>query len=160
MKTKDKPTTALQPRETGFFDEMDRAFDMLTNRGWLHPFRAFWPEWAPLQPDLDVRVPRVDLVDRETEFLVRVELPGIDKQDVHVDLNGDLLTIRAERRHEQKTEEGNVYRAEILRGTFGRTIRVPAEIKTDEVQADFENGMLEIHLPKAESTKRQKIEIK
>jgi HSP20 family protein len=145
----------------GFFDEMDRAFDTLLNRGWMRPFREIWPEWAtPMQTDLELRIPRVDLVERETEFLIRAELPGIEKKDLHLDLTGDVLTIRGERKHEEKLEEGNVYRAEILRGSFSRTIRLPTTVKADEVNAEFDNGMLEVHLPKVETTPRQKIEVK
>jgi HSP20 family protein len=161
MKTKRKETTtALQRPETGFFDEMDRAFDTLMHRGWLRPFRDLWPEWQAFETDVDVQVPRVDLIDREAEILVRAEVPGIDKEHLEVDLTGELLTIRGERRKEEKTEEGNVYRAEIARGTFVRTLRLPAEVDADKVEATFENGLLEIHLPKLATTKRQRIELK
>jgi HSP20 family protein len=107
-----------------------------------------------------MQLPRVDLIDREAEILVRAEVPGIDKEHLEVDLTGELLTIRGERRKEEKTEEGNVYRAEIARGTFVRTLRLPAEVDADKVEATFENGLLEIHLPKLATTKRQRIELK
>ena len=161
MKTRDKESKALQRHEVGFFDEMDRTFDTLLNRGWMRPFREMWPDWAaPIQTDLEMRIPRVDLVERETEFLIRAELPGIEKKDLHLDLTGDVLTIRGERKHEEEVEEGNVYRAEIRRGSFSRTIRLPTTVKADEVNAEFDNGMLEVHLPKVETTPRQKIEVK
>jgi len=161
MKTKRKETTtALTRPETGFFDEMDRAFDALMHRGWLHPFRELWPEWQPFTTDVEVQMPRVDLVDREAEILVRAEVPGIDKEHLDVDLSGELLTIRGERRKEEKTEEGDVYRAEIARGTFVRTLRLPAEVDAEKVEATFKDGLLEIHLPKLATTKRQRIEVK
>ena len=161
MKTKRKETTtALTRPETGFFDEMDRAFDALMHRGWLRPFRELWPEWQPFTTDVEVQMPRVDLVDREAEILVRAEVPGIDKEHLDVDLSGELLTIRGERRKEEKTEEGDVYRAEIARGTFVRTLRLPAEVDPEKIEATFKDGLLEIHLPKVETTKRQRIEIK
>ena len=161
MKTKRKETTtALTRPETGFFDEMDRAFDALMHRGWLHPFRELWPEWQPFTTDVEVQMPRVDLVDREAEILVRAEVPGIDKEHLDVDLSGELLTIRGERRKEERTEEGDVYRAEIARGTFVRTLRLPAEVDAEKVEATFKDGLLEIHLPKLATTKRQRIEVK
>jgi HSP20 family protein len=161
MKTRDKERKALQRHEVGFFDEMDRAFDTLLNTGWMRPFRETWPEWAaPMQTDRELRAPRVDLVEHDTEFLIRAELPGIEKKDLHLDLTGNVLTIRGERKHEEKVEEGDVYRAEILRGSFSRTIRLPTTVKADEVAAEFDNGMLEVHLPKVETTPRQKIEVK
>jgi HSP20 family protein len=161
MKTKRKETTtALTRPETGFFDEMDRAFDALMHRGWLRPFRELWPEWQPFTTDVEVQMPRVDLVDREAEILVRAEVPGIDKEHLDVDLSGELLTIRGERRKEERTEEGDVYRAEIARGTFVRTLRLPAEVDAEKVEATFKDGLLEIHLPKLATTKRQRIEVK
>ena len=161
MKTKDKERKALQHHGVGLFDDMDRAFDTLLHHGWMQPFRELWPEWTPMQhQDIDLRIPRIDLVDRDTEFLVRAELPGIEKKDLHLDLTGDLLTIRGERQNEEESEEGNVYRSEIRRGSFSRTVRLPMTVKPDGVNAEFNNGMLEIHLPKAETTNRQKIEVK
>jgi HSP20 family protein len=161
MKTKDKArTTALQRPETRFFDEMDRAFDALTHQGWLQPFRGLWPDWAPLAEGQDVQMPRIDLIDRKTEVLVRAEVPGIGKDDLTVELTGELLTIAGERKHEEKTEEGNVYRAEISRGSFLRTIRLPCEVNPDKVDAVFENGVLEVHLPKLEPAAKQRIDVK
>jgi HSP20 family protein len=161
MKTKRKETTtALTRPETGFFDEMDRAFDALMHRGWLRPFRDLWPEGQAFWNEAEMQLPRVDLIDREAEILVRAEVPGIDKDHLDVDLTGDLLTIRGEHRKEEKTEEGNVYRAEIARGTFVRTLRLPAEVDPEKVEATFRDGLLEIHLPKLATTKRQRIEVK
>ena len=161
MKTKRKETTtALTRPETGFFDEMDRAFDTLMQRGWLRPFRDLWSERQPFTTDVGVQVPRVDLIDREAEILVRAEVPGIDKEHLDVDLTGELLTIRGEHREEEKTEEGNFYRAEIARGTFVRTLRLPAEVDAEKIDATFKDGVLEIHLPKLATTKRQRIEVK
>ncbi|NBC47317.1 MAG: Hsp20 family protein [Gammaproteobacteria bacterium] len=159
MSAKSKETKALQRHESHWFDEMDRSFEQMMRRGLLQPFRDIWPDWAPFQPDLDVRMPRVDMIDREAELLVRAELPGIDKEHVHIEVAGDMLTIRGERAHEEKREEENVYRAEILRGAFSRTLRLPPGLDTDAAEATFEKGLLEIHLPKPEESKRQRIAI-
>jgi HSP20 family protein len=159
-KTKDTTSTALQRHEAGLFEDMDRAFDALMTRGWLRPFRELWPDWAPFQTDPEMRVPRVDLIDRDTEILVRAEMPGIEKKDLQVDLNGDLLTIHGEREREEKTEEGEYYHTEIARGSFSRTLRLPTDVIAEKVEATFDKGVLEIHLPKQEATARQKIEVK
>ena len=166
MKIRTKDTSkALQRHEAGLFDEMDRAFDALMGRGlmnpgWLRPFRELWPDWAALNADVEVRMPRVDLIDRNDELMIRAELPGIEKKDLELELNGDLLTIHAERRHEEKTEKENYYHAEIGRGSFSRTLRLPTDVITDQVQANFDKGVLEVHLPKKEATETQKIEVK
>lgn len=151
---------ALQARENRWLDDMDRVFDRMVGRGVLQPFRSLWPDWAPFQPDLDIRVPRVDMVDRDNEFLIRAEVPGIDKEQLHLDLAGDLLTLHGERQHATTQEGDHIYRSEIVQGAFSRSIRLPAGLNTEAIEATFENGILEVHVPKLESVKRQKIEVK
>lgn len=160
MKTKRTEMTETLPRrELGVFDDMDRAFDRLLHHGWMHPFQELWPEGGRLGATMEM-TPRVDVVDRETEILVRAELPGIAKDDLEVELVGDLLTIRGEHKQEETQEEGAYFRAEISRGSFSRTIRLPAEVTLEETLANFQDGVLEIHLPKTQKTERRRIEIK
>jgi len=161
MTTKRKELMQAVPRrELDVFDEMDRMFDTFFHRGWLRPFRELWPEWGRLEEGFELVAPRVDLIDREGEILVRAEVPGVEKKDLHVDLTGQLLTIRGERRREEKEEEGELFRAEIARGSFSRSIRVPEDGDYEKAQAEFKDGMLEIHLPKTHKTERRHIEVK
>jgi HSP20 family protein len=102
----------------------------------------------------------VDVIEREDEILVRAEVPGVEKKDLHVDLTGQLLTIKGERRHEEKEEKGELFRAEIARGSFSRSIRVPEDVDFEKVKAEFKDGMLDIHLPKTHKTERRHIEVK
>jgi HSP20 family protein len=148
------PSRGLTP-----FEEMDRMFDTLLSRGWMRPFRELWPEWAGLE-GMTLRSPHVDLIDREGELLVRAELPGVDKKDLEVSLTGNSLTVRAETRRETKEEKGEYFRAEIAQGAFSRVLQLPEEILPQEVQASFENGILEVHLPKAHKVEPRKIEVK
>ncbi|MGQ9831098.1 MAG: Hsp20/alpha crystallin family protein [Thermochromatium sp.] len=157
-----KRTDITEPahrRELTLFDEMDRLFGTLFQRGWMNPFRETWPEWARLEQTLAIR-PRIDVIDRETEILVRAEVPGVDRDQLEVELAGDLLTIKGERRLEETKEEGTFCHSEIARGSFSRTIRLPAEVVGDGTSAEFKNGVLEIHLPKIEKTERRRIEVK
>jgi len=151
------PTTS---HELTLFDEMDRLFDTLLHRGWLRPFREMWPEWPFGGETLGMRAPRVDLIDREEDLLVRAELPGVEKKDLEVNLTGNTLTIRAETRKEEKEKEGEYFRSEIAHGAFSRMLHLPEEIRPEEVKATFENGILEVHLPKAHKVERRKIEVK
>ena len=160
MKTKRKEMVEAVPRhELRLFDEMDRMFDTLFHRGWLRPFHEHWPEWTGFDEQLDITTPRVDLIDRDDEILVRAEVPGVDKKDLKVDLTGGLLTIRGERRREEKTEEGDFYRAEIARGAFSRTMRLPEDVDFEKAKASFKDGILEIHLPKTHKTERRHIKV-
>ena len=159
MKTKRRELTQAVPRrEIDAFDEMDRMFDTMFHRGWLRPFRGMWPEW-PLDEPFDLGTPRVDVIDREEEILVRAEVPGVDKKDLSVDLTGQHLRIQGERLREEKKEEGEFVRSEIARGTFSRTVLLPEDLDFDKAKADFKDGILEIHLPKTHKTERRRVKV-
>jgi HSP20 family protein len=99
------------------------------------------------------------MVDRDTEVLIRAEVPGLRKEELHLELSGDLLTIHGERKREETQEGERVYRSEIFRGAFDRSIPMPTGIDKDAVEATVEDGMLEIHLPKLEAVERRTIEV-
>jgi HSP20 family protein len=160
MKTKRRELVEAVPRhEIDLFDEMDRMFDTMFHRGWLRPFRETWPQWAGFEGAFDFGTPRVDVIDREEEILVRAEVPGVEKKDLAVDLTGRDLHIKGERHREEKKEEGEFVRAEIARGTFSRTIRLPEDLDFENAKADFKDGILEIHLPKTHKTERRQIKV-
>lgn len=160
MKTKTRDLVESTPRrELNLIDEMDRMFEGVFNRGWLRPFREMWPEWARLEEGLELRTPRVDVINREEEVLLRAELPGVKREDLTIELIGDLLCIRGEQRHEERKEEGHLVGAEIVRGTFSRTMTLPAGLDSEHVKAELKDGVLEVHLPKLEKTERRRVEI-
>jgi HSP20 family protein len=167
MKTKSKAIGEAVPRrEMTVFDEMDRAFDDLMQgglhrgwrHGWMHPFREIWPEWSRLEHAIDI-TPRVDVIDREEEILVRAEVPGVEKKDLEIELSGQLLTLKGERKHEKTEEKGTFYRSEIAHGSFTRSLRMPENVDLAQAKAEFKDGVLEIHLPKTEKTERRRIEV-
>jgi len=153
VKKTPKTTRGLTP-----WEEMDRAFDSLLHRGWLRPFNDMFPEWMS-ERDLDLRMPKVDMVDSEDEILVCAELPGVDKKDLDVNVSGRMLTIKGEAKREEKEEKGEYFRSEITSGSFSRTLQLPVDIDEEGVKAAFNNGMLEVHLPKTEKVKKQKITV-
>jgi HSP20 family protein len=103
--------------------------------------------------------PRIDVLDREGEVLVRAEVPGVDKEGLKVELAGQMLTIGGERHQEEKEEKGDYFRSEIAHGSFSRTIRLPEDVSLDKVTAEFKDGMLEVHLPKTEPTEHRRIDV-
>lgn len=139
------------------FEEMERLFESFFPRGWLRPFRSEWP----LGPELmrTVRVPRVDVIDRDADILVRAEMPGIKKEDLEVSLTDDTVTIHATSRLEEEEEKGEYYRRELEYGEFSRTIGLPAAVDTERAAAKFQDGILELTLPKTEASKRRTIKI-
>jgi len=161
MKTKSNEMVEKRPTvESGLtpWDEMDRAFDTLMHRGWFRPFHEMFPGWTS-ERDFDFRMPKVDMVDNEEEVLVRAELPGVDKKDLDVNISGRMLTIKGETKREEKEQKGEYYRSEISRGSFSRTLQLPAEVDEKTVKASFMNGMLEVHLPKTQKLEKQKITV-
>ncbi len=161
MKTKRKDMTKMALRDSmTMFDEMERAFQTMMNPGWMYPFRSLWPEGMGMEHML-ASMPKVDVIERESEILVRAEVPGIDKKDLHIELAGNLLTIKGEHEHKEETkEEGTFHRSEIKRGSFIRTIRLPSEVALDETNAEFKDGVLEILLQKALKTEKRRIDVK
>jgi HSP20 family protein len=163
MKTKGKDIVSTTPtvtRELTPFEEMDRLFETLFHRRWFAPFHTMFPEWPHFgERAYDLRMPRVDVIDQDPDILVRAELPGVEKADLNVNLTGQTLTIEGETHHEEKEGKGEYYRSEITRGKFSRTIRLPEEVDETQTKAEFKDGMLEVHLPKAHKVERRKIEI-
>jgi HSP20 family protein len=148
------PRTA---RDLTPFEEMDRMFDHLFEGGFLRPFEWRWPDLAGFR-HLEERLPKIDIVDREHELLVRAEIPGVKKDQLEITLVGDQLTIKGETR-EQTEEKGEIYRAEIRRGSFQRSVRLPEAVLGEKAKAHFEDGLLEVTIPKAHTSPRHSVEI-
>jgi len=144
-------------RDLSPFEEMDSLFDRLFEGGFLRPFDWRWPDLAGLRR-FEERLPRVDVIDRDDEVVVRAEIPGVHKDELDVSLSDSHLTIKGET-HEEKEEKGEFYHSEIRHGSFTRTVRLPETVQDDKAKARFEDGLLEITIPKAEKAKRHSVEI-
>jgi HSP20 family protein len=138
--------------------EMERAFDRFFGRSW--PSLGRWggsPSLDNLFEIEGMRMPSLDVVDRANEVLVRAEIPGIEKKDINISLTDNLLTIKGESKKEEKEEKGDYYRREISSSSFARSVTVPASVDVSKAVANLKDGVLEIKLPKAESSKRRNI---
>jgi len=104
--------------------------------------------------------PAVDISETENEYLVRAELPGINKEDVHVTLENGILTLSAETRSESEERDGErVIRQERSYGKYVRSLRLGKGINDQAVKASYKNGILEIVVPKAEEVKPKVIDV-
>ncbi|MFC1748939.1 Hsp20/alpha crystallin family protein [Pseudomonadota bacterium] len=149
-----KPARYVSP-----FDEMEQMMGQLFDRGgWMSPFhlRSSWPDFKPA---FEGRTPKVDVIDRDKEVVVKAELPGVSKDDLEVTVSDDTLTIKASTKHEEVKEEGEYRHRELSTGEFVRTLRLPANVNTSDTVANFKDGLLELTLPKIEETKRRNIKI-
>jgi HSP20 family protein len=96
----------------------------------------------------------MDVSETENDVRVRAELPGVSEKDVEVTLDDDLLTIRGEKRLERKDEKENFHFMERSYGTFQRSLRLPFPVSPDQIQAEFNNGVLTVTLPKTKAQDR------
>lgn len=104
-------------------------------------------------------VPAIDVHDEENRYVVKAELPGLDKKNVQVSVNGDILTIKGEKKKESKVKEESCCRSERYYGSFQRNIRLANQVDTGKIKASFKDGVLELTLPKKESAKPKSIDI-
>jgi HSP20 family protein len=94
--------------------------------------------------------PAVDMFARNGDLVVRAELPGVDPdRDIDISLQDGMLTIKGERRHQEKADGENYYRVESSYGSFQRSIPLPEKVKADDVKAAYQDGILEVVVPKA-----------
>ena len=94
--------------------------------------------------------PRLDVKETDKEFRVSVELPGVAEEDIEVDVDDDLLTVRAEKKEEREIERADQHVAERVFGVFQRSIRLPQSVDAQTVKATVDNGVLQIAIPKSE----------
>ena len=106
--------------------------------------------------------PRVDITEEKDRFVVRADLPGMNKNDINVSIDNDTLTISGEKKEEHKREEGAYYHFERSYGSFQRSFTIPEYVSRDNVEAKYTNGVLELSLKKTGERKRmgKQIEIK
>jgi HSP20 family protein len=138
------------------FEEMDLLFDRLS-RGLLS--RIGLPALGEQGWPALLNAPKVDLVDRGKELLLRAEIPGVAKDDIRISLSEHSVTIRGETHKETKEEKGDYHRREISRGSFQRTLALPAEVAGDKAKASFKDGVLELVLPKVERAAARTIRV-
>jgi HSP20 family protein len=159
--TKKEGKTEIQKAESAHvlspFEEMDRLFDSYFSRGWLNPFQ--WPSLPKATAPFEGRMPKIDLIDRENEFVIKAELPGVDKKDLDISVTANSVTIKGATRHEEKEEKGDYYRCEISRGSYARTMSLPADVDEEHTKATFKDGILELTLPKLKQTKRHSVKV-
>jgi len=103
--------------------------------------------------------PPMDLVETDGHFVLRADLPGVDENDVKVELEDNVLTISGERRHEHEAKRGGYFRIERATGSFARTLTLPDGVDPDAVQASFDKGVLEVRIPKPAERKPRRVAI-
>jgi HSP20 family protein len=111
-------------------------------------------------PSLGWSMLGADLFEDEKRLIVRVEIPGMEKEDLTIDVQGDSLVVRGEKRFERKETEGQYRVLQCAYGHFRRVVPLPTPVLTDQAIATYRNGVLRLELPKAEHTKSKKMSVK
>jgi len=104
-------------------------------------------------------VPAVDLYEREDSLVLKADLPGMSEDDVQIEVRDNVLTVSGERRDEQEEKQNGYYRVERSFGRFSRSLQLPGGIDTSAIAASFDNGVLQVTIPKPEERKPRRIEI-
>jgi HSP20 family protein len=128
-------------------DEMNRLFSASFPRGSNQEEMS--TGWSP----------SVDIYESENRIVLEAELPGMKREDFELSIENNVVTLKGERRFEKKDEGDNYHRVERAYGSFTRSFNLPRTVSTEEIKADFKNGVLTVTVPKKEEAKARKIEI-
>ena len=136
------------------FEEMER---FLSSPLYDWPFRMMWRR---LPTEEIAWAPSVEIYEKDDHFIVRAELPGVKQEDIDISVAGDTLTIKGERKASEEVSETDYYRCELCYGTFSRSITLPTPVNAKKIEASYEDGILELKVPKAEEARPTKIQVK
>ena len=134
-------------QSVGLNTELDRVFEDFFNP-------------APLRSEWNALSPAVDVEETPDAYVFRADLPGMSSKDVKVTVHNDTLTLRGERKREEQKTEGSLYRIERAYGSFERSFTLGLPVRADQVKASYKDGVLEVHVPKADEAKPRDIEVR
>jgi HSP20 family protein len=134
-------------------EEMERRFEDVFGRPFLPSM------WRRTPIEETGWAPAIEVFEKEDKFVVKAEIPGIKEEDIDVSVMGDTLTIKGERKAESEVKQEEYYCCERSYGSFSRSIALPSTVDTKKIEASYEDGVLEISLPKAAEVKPKKISI-
>lgn len=146
------PGAVSESSVTEFKKQMDALFENFFGKNWLPSFSE----------EAKAFIPPFDVKETEDDLLITAELPGIDLSEIEVNLLGEQLVVKGEKKEEKEEKSENKHTIERSYGSFTRSITLPCEIVQDKVEATLKNGVLELKLPKAQHEKKaiRKIEVK
>ncbi|HXG12049.1 MAG TPA: Hsp20/alpha crystallin family protein [Gemmataceae bacterium] len=151
---KEKKSDQLVPHKEHPLEQLREEFDALFDR-----FLSRWVE--PFGMDFGLsRFWGFDLEEKDDEVVIRAEVPGFEPGDLDVQLSGNLLTIKAEKKEETKGKRGDGRYEEQRYRTFRRTVTLPRGIDPSKIEARYHNGLLEVHVPRSEQARPKRITVK
>ena len=121
---------------------------------------AFSPSLRQSTSSTYVGYPPVDILESRDAYLIRAEVPGMKKEDIHLEFKDGVVTLSGERKFDEPAAGVQYHRAERVAGSFSRSFQLPKTINQDEMRANYHDGILEIHIPKADEAKPKQIAVK
>lgn len=129
-------------------EAMDRLFE-----------ESFWPRAGWLTP-FGTETLAVDMYETDNAIVVKAAVPGVKPEELDISVSGDVLTIKGETKAEEEVKDERYMRRECRYGSFSRSLSLPVPVVADKAEAEFENGILKLTLPKAEEVKPKSIKVK
>jgi HSP20 family protein len=152
--------------ETGLVDPFLRTFQDRFNRLFGEGLISLMDPLMPLMPEkmqenwsLKAWAPKCDIYETDGEIVVKVELPDVKREDIHVSIEQNMLTIRGERKFEEETKRENYHRVERSYGEFSRSFTLPTFADSSKVNAEYKDGVLRVSLAKKDEVKPKSIDV-
>ncbi len=142
-----KETSAISP-----FEDIERRFEEFFHRPFPMMGAPWLTHWAERADEVS---PSVDIYEEGGEVVLKAEIPGMKKEDIHVDITDRTVTISGEKRKEEKIERKDYVHLERSYGSFVRSFQLPSEVATDKARAIFKEGVLEVRVPRTEEAARK-----
>ncbi|HEX3037252.1 MAG TPA: Hsp20/alpha crystallin family protein, partial [Thermodesulfobacteriota bacterium] len=111
------------------------------------------------EPQAGSWVPAADIYETESGYVVKADFPGVKKENIQIDVHDGTLTLKAEKKFEEKESKDNYLRVERAYGSFVRSFRLPKNVDAEKIEAEYKDGVLEVTLPKKEEAKPKKIQV-
>ncbi len=138
---------------------LDRGFNRFFS-DFPELFPRFHTAWWPTNTEDGDFVPMIELIEKEGHYILRAEIPGVMKEDIDISIDNDILKLKGEKKSMEESVESECYCSERSYGHFLRTIHLPSGVDSEKIDAKYNNGVLEVTLPKKEEVKVKEIKLK
>ena len=136
-----------------------RRSEVPTTTRLFEEFFNGFPFFESASDDHDRWTPSVDIMEKDGNLILRAELPGLDEKEIDLKLEGNILTIKGERKMENEDEKGKYHRIESYYGSFTRSFRLPDTVDYEKISAEYKNGVLKVTIPQKPEVKPREIPV-
>lgn len=155
------PISSQDEEENIPMENTNEHFQPLTTPKWSQPsFQHIEHIAEPEIADGSEGQLTIDVYQTENDIVIKSTIAGVKPEDLDVSINNDMVTVKGERRNEESVEGGNYYYQECYWGGFSRSVLLPVDVIPEKADASLKNGILTIRLPKADTTKTKKIQVR